>query len=393
VEQITADDITTRVDRLADDLQAKGELSDSRWREALHAVPRHLFVPSAGWATPDCLGGAGRRIDADRYPLAWWDMVYSDASIVTQADDGATDPASGQGIASSSVSAPGVVVQFLQLLDVRDGDHVLEIGTGSGWTCALVSHVVGDRTVTSIEVDPEVAAQAARNIEAAGYAPALVVGDGAQGHPGRALYDRVHVSCAVTDIPAAWIAQTRPGGLIVAPWTPAGTMGHRLRLTVVDPHTAVGSFHGPAGYMMLRAQRLNARWTPHHAHRAAITTTRLDPRAIANAGLGAHLAITAQAPGIGWHTTADETGAISLLLYETTSSDDSWAACDHEPDTDEFRVTQYGRRRLWDETADAFLRWCSWGRPQQHRFGLTLTDGTGPRLWIDSPDRPVTPKS
>jgi hypothetical protein len=69
-----------------------GYIADSRWREALYAVPRHLFVPAQGWASPDAIDAGGYRIDRDADPQHWWDAVYSDTVIVTQVDDGRGDP-------------------------------------------------------------------------------------------------------------------------------------------------------------------------------------------------------------------------------------------------------------------------------------------------------------
>ncbi|HCU94575.1 MAG TPA: protein-L-isoaspartate(D-aspartate) O-methyltransferase [Actinobacteria bacterium] len=317
-------------------------------------------------------------------------------SSVIQADDGAGDPASGQGLSSSSVSAPGVVIGFLELLEVRPGDQIMEIGTGSGWTAALLCHVAGDRAVTSVEVDPALAAAAACAVKAAGYAPHLITGDGAGGHPAGAPYDRVHVTCGVADVPRAWIAQTRPGGLIVLPWSPSGSTGHRLRLAVAGDCTAVGTFHGPATYMMLRAQRVPAVWNPHHAGQAGVTATRLDPRSITDGGDGAHLAVIARVPGIGWHTIREQNGATSLLMFEADNPSGAWAACDYEPGTAEFPVNQFGARRLWDEVAAAYLSWLRSGSPGRERYGVTV-DPHGTRIWPDNPQNvigePLPPRS
>lgn len=70
------------------------------------------------------------------------------------------------------------------------------------------------------------------NLKAVGHAPRLVVGDGADGFPQGAPYDRVHATCAVAEIPYAWVEQTRPGGVIVAPWQPGRGHGLKVRLTV-----------------------------------------------------------------------------------------------------------------------------------------------------------------
>lgn len=77
------------------------------------------------------------------------DTVYSDASIVTQIDDGAGDLRTGKGTPSCSCSAPGIVFTTLTALDVHDGHRVLEVGTGTGWTASLLSHRVGAQNVVS----------------------------------------------------------------------------------------------------------------------------------------------------------------------------------------------------------------------------------------------------
>ncbi|MFE3455818.1 protein-L-isoaspartate O-methyltransferase [Nonomuraea sp. NPDC059194] len=370
--------------RLAEDLRSRRLLTSERWAQALERVPRHLFAPGSGWAKPDRWNEIGFRIDHDQDSAAWWNAVYSDAAIIIQSDDGGIDPAEGRGESSSSVSAPGVVFPFLELLAPRRGDRVLEIGTGSGWTASLLSWWAGAEGITSIEVDPVVAAGAAANIEAAGFAPHLVVGDGLKGCPERAPFDRVHVTAGVADIPTAWIEQTRPGGLIVLPWQPGGATGHKLRLTVVDESTAVGSFHGRANYMMVRSQRSDHVWNSHHREDAAASMTRLDPRTVVRADLGAHLVSLALAPGIGW-TVVSEPDGYSLLLQEAGNPEGSWAACDATPGAANYEVTQYGPRRLWDEVADAYLTWVSLGSPAAERFRLTIRPEET-RLWVDQPN-------
>jgi protein-L-isoaspartate O-methyltransferase len=370
--------------RLAGDLERRGLLTDPRWREALREVPRHMFVPSVAWAVSDKPGGGGWRIDAASDPEGWWEAVYSDSSIIIQVDDGAGDPASGQGRATSSVSAPGSAISFLELLDPRPNDRVLEIGTGSGWTAALLCHACGDGHVASVEVDPALSGQAAANVAALGYSPRLLTGDGVGGAPAGVPYDRIHVTCGVADIPRAWLAQARPGGMIVVPWAPNRTAGYKLRLTVVDGPAAVGTFHGPGRYTMLRTQRSAVRRILRHAGQADISSARLDPRSVTDGGEGAQLAIVARVPGISSHMVREQDGTASLLLYETGDPDGSWAACDYEPGTTDFRVSQYGARRLWDEVVSAYMFWLRSGSPGRERFGITI-DSDATCIWLDHP--------
>jgi protein-L-isoaspartate(D-aspartate) O-methyltransferase len=194
-------------------------------------------------------------IDRDKDPDAWLTAAYSDMAIVTQLDDGATDITAGEGRYTCSLSAPSVILAGLSLLDPREGDRVLEIGTGTGWTAALLSRLVGDENVTTIEVDQAVFARAEENLSTAVCHPRLVLGDGAEGWPQSGPYDRLHVTCGVVTVPYEWVRQTRPGGVIVFPLMSAANSGQLTRVTVDDDGTATGYFYGEVNYMMLRAQR------------------------------------------------------------------------------------------------------------------------------------------
>ncbi|GAA3508082.1 methyltransferase domain-containing protein [Actinomadura keratinilytica] len=378
------------IDRLADRLSAAGDLTRPEWRDALHAVPRHLFVPNRAWCVPDGPAEvAGHAIDRDADPRGWWDAAYADAAIITQVADGDGDPATGEGAWTSSLSAPGAVTAFLELLYPLDGHRVLEIGTGTGWTAALLSARLGDEHVTTIEVDPAVAEQAAANLRTAGYKPRLIIGDGADGAPDGAPYDRVHVSCGVTTVPYAWVQQTRPGGVIVLPWMPEWQGGHKVRLAAVGDGRAIGRFHGSASYMMLRAQRstgLHVPDDPAAAPGAEETVTLLDPRSVVGDSYGADVAIAGMLPDVMGDAHRDGDGWC-LLLADTAGT--SWARCRHRPGAREHLVHQAGPRRLWDEVADAYLRWVGWGSPPRSRFGLTV-DTTGQHIWRDDPGNIVT---
>ncbi|MFD8312107.1 methyltransferase, partial [Streptomyces sp. NPDC059694] len=146
-------------------------LLDGRWRQVFEAVPRSGFIPPDVWRQlPDrCVPVVG--------PDAWSALVNSDEPVVTQLDDGAEG---GPGVATSSNSMPSMVARMLGLLDVEDGNRVLEIGTGTGYVAALLCERLGDDLVHSVEVDPVVARQATAALARAGYRPRLRVGDGEQ---------------------------------------------------------------------------------------------------------------------------------------------------------------------------------------------------------------------
>ncbi|WP_424531068.1 methyltransferase domain-containing protein [Sphaerisporangium viridialbum] len=365
--------IDSRIDGLVNELTARGAMGEG-WREAMHAAPRHLFLPYVAWAMP--YGQPAHVIDRHSDAAGWLGAAYADHPVVTQVDDGRTDirEAETGNCFSSSLSAPGAVMSFLDLLSPYSGDKVLEVGTGTGWTAALLSHRVGETNVTSIEIDETVSAIAAENLKLAGHSPRLMVGDGLAGYPEGAPYDRVHVTCGVYEIPYSWVEQTRPGGLIVLPWSPPFESGHNLALTVTNKGTAVGRFSGGSSYMMARSQRHPDKPPLVQGRRSE---TAADSRRILRAGYGADVTIAALMPGV-WSEYEYDQSSMTLRLWDPNS-----LALIEGSD-----VHQYGERSLWDELEDAFFAWVEWGSPDRDRFGMTVTP-EGQFVWHDTPDNPV----
>ncbi|WP_067474982.1 methyltransferase domain-containing protein [Actinomadura hibisca] len=360
-----------RVEALIERLAVAGWLTQDPVRAALHDVPRHVFAPPTAWT------GDGDPVSEKVDPEGWFDLVYGDDAIITQLDDGATDLAAGAGRFTSSLSAPSTVVSLLELLDVEPGHRVLDVGTGTGWTAALLAHLVGSQNVTTVEVDPAVSGRAAANLKQAGCAPRLVVGDGAEGWARGAPYDRVHATCAVARVPYAWVEQTRPGGVIVTPYDPGFGSSHELRLVVMPDGTAVGRFTGYASYMMMRAQR-HPEWDTS-GRRGEVSTTDIDPRTIGYAPAGADLAMGAALPGVCARGERDA-DAYVLRLW----GPDAWASARYEPGRESFEVEQGGDRALWDLAVTAYFGWITRRSPGRDRFGLTVTP-TGDRVWLDRP--------
>ncbi|MEU8272490.1 methyltransferase domain-containing protein [Sphaerisporangium sp. NPDC049002] len=351
---------------------------DDRWREVMRAVPRHLFIPEKAWCQADPGYMIDRIADSDK----WMEAVYSDTAIITQTDDGKTDVTKGAGDYTSSCSMPSVVAAGLDLLGPYDGDEVLEIGTGTGWTAALLAHRLGDDNVTSIEIDPAVHSTAAENLKASGHSPRLILGDGAKGFPEGAPYDQVHVTCGVNEVPYAWVEQARPGGLIVLPWMPRWEGGHLVRLTVAGDGTAVGRFHRGVMFMQMRSQR----WSlPQHEGDYRDSATYLDPRRVVRSSYGAEVAIAAMLPDVSGAHEDQDGGEFHLSLW----SADSDAQVHYAPEYKRVAVLQRGARDLWGELQAAYLRWVSWGSPDRDRFGMTVTPA-GQFVWLDTPDNPVT---
>ena len=154
-------------------------VTDTRVLSAMQEVPRHLFVPE---------------------PLR--EQAYDDSPLPI-----------GEG---QTISQPYIVALMTSLLELRPGDRVLEIGTGSGYQAAVLSRLA--KQVYSMEILPALAEQARHNLADAGCKNVNVrVGDGYKGWPEEAPFDAVIVTAAPEQVPQPLIDQLRVGGRMVIP--------------------------------------------------------------------------------------------------------------------------------------------------------------------------------
>jgi len=159
----------------------RSRVDDETVLAALRAVPRHRFVP-----------------EADR------DRAYEDRPLPIGSDQ--------------TISAPHMVGMMADLLDLRPGDAVLEIGTGCGYHAAVTAELVGAEHVHSVEYHETLAEQARETLAMTGYGEVSVrAGDGKEGWADHAPYDRAYLTCAAPEFPADVVQQVRPGGLLLAP--------------------------------------------------------------------------------------------------------------------------------------------------------------------------------
>jgi protein-L-isoaspartate(D-aspartate) O-methyltransferase len=153
-------------------------IRDERVLAAMAHVPREAFVPEEA------------RADA-----------YADAALALS---------HGQ-----TISQPYIVALICQALELRGDEHVLDVGTGSGYQAAVLAELARD--VVSIERIPELAAQAREKLAAAGYDVEVLVGDGARGVPERAPFDAIAVAASAHELPEPLYEQLVTGGLLVLP--------------------------------------------------------------------------------------------------------------------------------------------------------------------------------
>ncbi len=123
---------------------------------------------------------------------------------------------------NQTISQPLTVAFMIELLDVREGQKVLDVGAGSGWVTALLSEIVGtEGRVYAIERLADLKVFGEKNISKYGFIESgitkLVLGDGYKGLPSQAPFDRIHVAAAVEQVPLELIRQLNINGKMVIP--------------------------------------------------------------------------------------------------------------------------------------------------------------------------------
>ena len=178
------------------DAQLRGrDVGDERVLAAMERVPRELFVPEK-----------------------LRDRAYDDAALPIGA---------GQ-----TISQPYMVARICEALSLTGPEHVLDVGTGSGYQAAVLAELAEE--VDTIERIPQLAESARANLAAAGYARVSVhVGDGSRGLPELAPFDAIAVAAAAPEQPRTLYDQLEPRGRLVVP---VGRRGmQRLEVIVRSP--------------------------------------------------------------------------------------------------------------------------------------------------------------
>jgi protein-L-isoaspartate(D-aspartate) O-methyltransferase len=173
-------------------------------------------------------------------PRAWF---LPDAERKRAAYDGPLPIGHGQ-----TSSQPRTVAAMLRLLDADLGHRVLDVGAGSGWTTALLAHVVGPTgLVIGVELLPELATWGEENLRRTSgpWASVRTATPGVLGVPEQAPYDRILVSAAADDVPEELVGQLAPEGRMVVP------ARGRMTLVVAGPDSIRTSHHGTYRFVPL----------------------------------------------------------------------------------------------------------------------------------------------
>ena len=168
---------------LVDDLKMRGYVTSKAVEDAMRRVPREEFLP------------ADLREEA-----------YVDSPLPI-----------GEG---QTISAPHMVAIMAENLDLKTGQKILEVGTGSGYHAAVCAEVIApDGHIYSIERITSLASFAEDNLKRTGYAKlvTVILGDGSKGLPDHAPYDRIFVAAGAPEVPSPLTAQLAHGGKLLVP--------------------------------------------------------------------------------------------------------------------------------------------------------------------------------
>jgi protein-L-isoaspartate(D-aspartate) O-methyltransferase len=241
---------------LVDQMIAHGALWSRQLIAAFRATPRHLFLDRVYHFLRDGGENVWREVDTHQPGRAELRLIYSDRALTTRM----SEPVPGRSaVPISSSSQPSLMAQMLEDLHLEPGLQVLEVGAGTGYNAALLAHVVG--RVLSLDVDRCVLAEAAEHLAAL---PDRVVvlrhGDGRDGCPDEAPFDRILVTASTPDLQPAWLEQLAPGGLLLAPWEPAPGLAYLVRGSVTGAGPVLeGRLIRAAYFMPLRAEEETGR--------------------------------------------------------------------------------------------------------------------------------------
>lgn len=280
---VDAAEFAAQRDQLVTQLVGQGRIASRAVEQAFRLVPRHVFLP-----------GVDPR------------LAYADEAVVTERD------AAGRPISSSS--QPSIMALMLDQLGLQPGQRVLEVGAGTGYNAALLAELVGEiGSVVTVDIDAELVGRARRNLEAAGYGRVGVAhGDGAQGWPAGAPYDRIILTVGAWDIAPAWVHQLAVGGRLLVPLSVRGAQ-RSVAFTQADGALASVSVVD-CGFMPMRGE-LAGPASARPLARPGVFLHLDDDRRIDAAALDAALELPAGQRATGVQVTAAEVmGGLDLWL-------------------------------------------------------------------------------
>lgn len=348
-------------------------------KEAFFRYPRHEFVdrfklPGNRWAAPVTKGSPG-----------FMENIYVNRPLMYLDADGE--------ILQASNSEPAFIFHLAELLDVRPGHRVLEVGCGTGWLLALLSHAVGSTgEVFGVEINEYLGAQAQANISRMDIANATVmVGDGFKNIE-TAAFDRIIVTASVYEVPIKLVHLLDEGGLALLPIRNRGLSeeaqllrksGNRLESQVTRVCKFVPMIAhevGSQGYILPRLEDNDTFRAIKHRIAGERTSTFGQEHVsdMLKNSLGFTGYLSKVEPDFNGFAIGDySSGGLATAIFGDPdaygfgliNAKNRTAAIWHKGS-----VTAYGTTQAMDRFFELGATWSELGRPSGYAFGLTVTE-------------------
>ena len=200
--------------KLVEEIGSMG-ITDKKVLDAMNAVPRHYFLTSA-----------------------FLEFAYNNKAFQIGEDQ--------------TISHPYTVGLQSSLLQIEPGMKVLEIGTGSGYQCAVLCEL--GAKVYSIERHRPLHVNSKKLLDKMGYKPYLSYGDGFKGLPAFAPFDRILFTCAVPKLPDTLLMQLKPGGILVMPFG-EGDIQKMMAIKEQEDGSFTTTYHGDFSFVPMLEKR------------------------------------------------------------------------------------------------------------------------------------------
>lgn len=195
--------------KLIETLKKKG-IRDERVLEAIENIPRHYFLDDA-----------------------FDEWAYKDQAFPIDADQ--------------TISQPYTVARMTELLEVKEGDKILEIGTGSGYQACVLAYL--NAKVYTIERQEELFLKTSEFLPKINFGHIRTLfGDGYKGSPRFAPFDKILVTAGATEMPNTLLDQLKVGGIMVIPFGKADVQ-RMLRIKKESPHKYIREDHGSFAFV------------------------------------------------------------------------------------------------------------------------------------------------
>ena len=296
-----------------------------------------------------------RDVDAQNPDPELLKIIYSARALLTRINP------------PSSTSQPALVANMLELLELKKGINVLEIGAGTGYNAALMQEIVG-RTghITTIDIQEDVVEQTRRLLKASGYGGIEVIAaDGGEGFPENAPYDRIIATVGCPDISFRWAEQLADDGFMLIPLQHGAEGFDPLVRIWKEGERLQGRFVGDSGFMSIQGE-LAIEQRPGFGDFAALRSR--EPTAVYPlCGIFKEMVESGKGKSLG---------QVMYLLLFIAIVGDKKASFDFPPPTFSFwdeekgvvvvredRVALYGDESLLDDLESLSDQWGRLGRP------------------------------